>query len=84
MVFNDSVRAVKRTKIIPAELSTISSVFVNIGIGSRASFNLSYWCIARHYNSITKKISSTIKAKLDCSKNPCGALERQNKSSIGW
>ena len=55
------VRAIRRTKITPADLST--SVLINIGCRSRASVNLSYAYIARHYHNITIKNSSTIYQK---------------------
>ena len=41
------VRAVRRTKVTPAELSTIASVLIEIGGGIKDSVNLSYSYIAK-------------------------------------
>ena len=72
------VRGVRRTKITPADLSTSASVLINIGCRSRASVNLSYAYIARHYHNITIKKFFFYLPKMDCYKKNSGALGRQN------
>ena len=55
------IRAVRRSRITPAELSTISSVLIEIGGGNKDSVNLSCLYTGKHYNEIVLKNSSTIK-----------------------
>ena len=63
------VRTAKRINIRPAELSTILSVLIDIGGGNIDSVNLSYAYIQRHYNEITKEISSSIRENWTAPKN---------------
>ena len=62
------VAAVKIISTTPADLLTIVSVSTTIGGGNLNSVNLSHTYIRKHFNKITKAVSSTIRQKWTGSK----------------
>ena len=57
------VAAVKRMNITPPDLLKIVSVLITIGGGNLHSVNLRNTYIRKHFNNITKAVSSTIRKK---------------------
>ena len=68
------VPAIKRINITPAELLTIVSVLITIGVKNLNSINLSHTYIRKHFNKITNAVFSTVRRKWAALEKRSGAL----------